>query len=389
MEVIDLFQRRDTRDELGVGAIRDSIADLLAPGISTIQTRARYLLFIPWIYQRLERRRTRSADIGNRAREDELRLARALANSKDSQGTIGIEAGSGLKRLPSNVYWSGLGQYGIRLFPGSWDQYHRSLDRFYRDKNDTRAIREDPEVSIYQGANWHPHLPKAPDNFLDDSGFALTSEEAVYLQDRMLARVSSTLLSFLVERGATWDEVGYPWEEPLYSACPGDLRTLLDHARSFSEVMHGAALLYNLMLAEMMPNEEWISDYHGELEKWLGLLSERADELKSWNRSAFWQMLTQSNAQIPAPTRSFAESWIDIALDSVSTGNRVANNSNAARLIADRELYPTARSAITCARPGAKKGAVAKSGRPAAPMRAASAPWLAQSWRGVGLNVPI
>ena len=159
MEVIDLFRHHDTRDELGIGTIRDSIADLLVPGISTIQTRARYLLFIPWIYQRLERSKTRSTDIENRAREDELRLARALAKSENSQGTIGIEAGSGLKRLPSAVYWSGLGQYGIRLFPGSRDRYHRSLDRYYRDKDNTRAIREDPEVSIYQGANWHPHLP--------------------------------------------------------------------------------------------------------------------------------------------------------------------------------------------------------------------------------------
>ncbi len=54
-----------------------------------------------------------------------------------------------------------------------------------------------------------------------------------------------------------------------------------------------------------------------------------------------------------------------------------------------RHQYPTARSAITCASPGVKTGPVSKSGRPAAPVRAASAPWLAQSWRGLGLNVPI
>ena len=53
LDVIDLFALRDTRDELGIAAVRDSWADRLAPGTSTIQTRARYFLFIPWIYQRL------------------------------------------------------------------------------------------------------------------------------------------------------------------------------------------------------------------------------------------------------------------------------------------------------------------------------------------------
>lgn len=41
MEVIDLFREEETRDELGLGTIRDAFADLLFAGTSTIQTRAR------------------------------------------------------------------------------------------------------------------------------------------------------------------------------------------------------------------------------------------------------------------------------------------------------------------------------------------------------------
>src|SRR6202035_6164310 len=55
--ILALFEERETRDELGLGAIRDSFADHLFPGTSTIQTRLRYLFFVPWIYQDLERRR--------------------------------------------------------------------------------------------------------------------------------------------------------------------------------------------------------------------------------------------------------------------------------------------------------------------------------------------
>ena len=40
LDVIDLFRERDTRDELGLGTIRDAFADLSFPATSTIQTRA-------------------------------------------------------------------------------------------------------------------------------------------------------------------------------------------------------------------------------------------------------------------------------------------------------------------------------------------------------------
>jgi hypothetical protein len=39
-DIIALFAEKDTRDELGLGGIRDTFADLLFPATSTIQTRA-------------------------------------------------------------------------------------------------------------------------------------------------------------------------------------------------------------------------------------------------------------------------------------------------------------------------------------------------------------
>ena len=45
LRILSLFQERDSREELGLGAIRDSFADRLFPGTSTIQTRLRYMFF--------------------------------------------------------------------------------------------------------------------------------------------------------------------------------------------------------------------------------------------------------------------------------------------------------------------------------------------------------
>ena len=71
--IMALFQERETRDELGLGAIRDSIADHLFPGTSTIQTRLRYMLFIPWLYRALEKREVPEAQLRTEARDTESR----------------------------------------------------------------------------------------------------------------------------------------------------------------------------------------------------------------------------------------------------------------------------------------------------------------------------
>jgi len=51
-----MFTEKESRDELGIGSIRDAIADILFPGTSTIQTRLRYMLLLPWMYRELEKR---------------------------------------------------------------------------------------------------------------------------------------------------------------------------------------------------------------------------------------------------------------------------------------------------------------------------------------------
>ena len=86
LDVVDLFKEQNTRDELGIGAIRDALADQLFPGTGTVQTRARYFLFIPWIYLDLERRRIGSSRIASEARKVEVQLIEALARVHRGQG---------------------------------------------------------------------------------------------------------------------------------------------------------------------------------------------------------------------------------------------------------------------------------------------------------------
>ena len=101
LDVVDLFREHDTRDELGIGSVRDAFADLLFPGTSTIMTRARYFLLVPWTYQRLEKMRTSSAQIATSARRAEISLVEAIERSDDNLFNIGKVAKNTLKRLPA------------------------------------------------------------------------------------------------------------------------------------------------------------------------------------------------------------------------------------------------------------------------------------------------
>ena len=335
LDVIDLFRERDTRDELGIGQIRDALSDLLFPGVTTIQTRAGYFLFIPWIYLYLEARRVPSKSIAARARAEEVRLIDALASSEDPAGTIGIEARDALKRLPSLVYWGGLGVWKIRLFPYSCDQYHRSRDAFYGHVE--RWKREGLEVAEgRQPRSWHPGLPDPPGDFPARASFRLRYEDAVYLQERTLITVPDTLLAFLVGAGQPLNRVEFPWDLPV-DTLPAKFRTQLSHARNLSAVIHGAALLYNLMLAEKAEKHDWVEGYRGEMAAWAKRLERRKAELASWDRGDFWATVDSSSLGIRVPARRFVDAWFKLALDGKGS-HRLVDDPGARLLIENREL---------------------------------------------------
>lgn len=336
LDVIELFREKDTRDELGIGTVRDAFADLLFPGTSTIQTRARYFLFIPWIYIKLERTHVGSAQIADRARREEVALIDALAGSEDSDGTVGIDARASLKRLPSAIYWQGLGRLGIRLFHGSVDHYHRSLDRFHASA--ARLMRTDDGEPVLGAPahNWHRGMPLAPNGFPKGVSFQLPAREAEYLRDQIMMSAPGSLLAFFVDQEKPGDPVEFPWQHSQYAEFPAHVREQLTHARNFSEAIHGAALLYNLMLGELAEREELVERYRKALADWSALITERRETFAGWNRLRFWEIVTTTGARVNPQTRAFIERWLELALP-VHGAEKIAVNDHARQLVHERE----------------------------------------------------
>ena len=327
--IMALFQEKESRDELGLGAIRDSIADHLFPGTSTIQTRLRYMLFIPWILRRLEGRDGTASQLSTEGRGMEIRLSDALKAGGETSGVIGRDAGARLQRLPSSVYWAGLGTWGIRQFPGSRETYYATLPTVRR-----RRQRSDVEAEGFedlQSGSWHPGLPPAPADLLEAASFSLTGDEAQFIRDRLAASARTSLLNWLAGQSEN-GQCAYIWQHPALGDFPTEARRLVEHAEIFSDVIHGASLLYNLQLAELRAREDWIELYRGRLAQWAADLDEQ--RLAEWSLADFWREVDHPTHTIRPALIRFVQDWVALA----RKGTVDLPDSEAARaLVRDRE----------------------------------------------------
>lgn len=315
MDVLEQFTERTTQDDLGIGTIRDAFADILFPGTSTIHTRAKYLLFIPWMYIECERKSIPSSQIQARAREQEVSLIHGLLYSGESTGVIGQQAKNKLRRLPSEAYWRALGLYGIRRFEGNQSDYHRYLDTHYRlRKSKLDSLEPGAEASESGVRNWHADLPPKPKGFPQQAGFALDEREAEFLADRIRLTTGGSMLAALVD-AASDSKVDFPWEHPQLGELSPQIQVQLRHARTFSELVYGAALIYNHMLSTKANNESYAEWYSNEFAGWATEFAARQQEFAIWDRKEFWATVQSQGARVAPRTREFVEAWWTLATE--------------------------------------------------------------------------
>jgi hypothetical protein len=313
IEIVTLFNERDTRDELGLAIIRDGFADLFFPGTTTLQTRARYFLFVPWLYCDFELKRTASSKITSRLKNSEIQLIISLLASNNPSGVIGQRSGASLQRFPSSIYWIGLQRWGICRFHGTQDQYHRSLDYWYAHQYKILEADE-KDTSNSFSPNWDPDIPEKQAGFPNSNvSFDLSFEEAKYLQDRLILSCTRSLLAYMVEFSEpVSDVIKFPWYHPMYEIFPSYLQSWLSHAQNFSEALHGAALLYNLMLAEKSKNELLVNTYEENMKNWRQNLLARRPAWLAWDRADFWSLAARPGVNVPYLSKCFVDAWLDL-----------------------------------------------------------------------------
>ena len=308
-QVLDLFNEKGTVDEMGLGSLRDALSEALFPGTSTIQTRLRYVLFVPWIYRQFETRRVTASDVSEQLRKAELDLIEPLLENGRSQGVIGERSRGSLARRPSSVYWTALVRWGLFMHERPQGWYHTHFTSLSRGRG-AEATADDPGIVQTRQPNWHPRLPDPPAAFPQEASFDLTRDEAVFLQGRLEERCAGTLLAWLAREGSEAPADGCFWDDNAARRADAGIRDKIELARRFSLHVEGMPLLYNLLLAERFHmehggDEALIDSYRQGIAEWAA--TEAAED--HHDPRHLWTFAASRKVRVPRLQRLFVEAW--------------------------------------------------------------------------------
>lgn len=333
----------DARDELGLGTIRDSFADVFFPGLSTIQERVRYFLFVQWCCE-IAARQGDAQRIVEELRKTEAHLIQRLSLLGSGEGVIGIQSQEDLERMPSEIYWNGLAVLGMRRARGSRLRWARQIAAS-RESARQAALSEDGGGSV-PDLGFDMARPSPPAGFPSNEGlnFTLAPDEAVFLRNRLRnACIDSTgrgheynlFGPFSIYRRKTLARDA--WDHPRVSQLRPGARDLLMLGAAFSRLMRGAVILYNVRVAELMLPEGGTLDLRDRhvaaFAKWrdqlapadVDLVIRRIDELPALGA------LTRHS--VDPHTIMFVRRWAERCRDP----DTLLSDPRAAALVGDRE----------------------------------------------------
>jgi hypothetical protein len=340
----------DARDELGLGTIRDSFADLFFPGLSTIQQRVRYFLFVQWCCEEAASQ-IDAGRILSKLRTNEETLIHSLKHLGERQGVIGIVSQEDLERMPSEIYWNGLMVLGMRRASGSRQRWARQVAAARSAARTDNLMEDGSKVSIDLGFDLD--RPPPPKGFpkVDNLDFTLSGDEAAFLRTRLTdacvdpsrhGHEYNLFGTFLRHRRRTHAQT--PWEHPRMINLKPEARDMLLLAAAFAQIMHGAVILYNVCVSRLMPPSDvatrTLSSHVTALSDWLKELNPANVSLLSRRIPELAALGTMTRHRIDQQAISFARRWTQLCEEP----EKLLDNSAANRLVSDREVFLKASS---------------------------------------------
>lgn len=162
--------------------------------------------------------------------------------------------------------------------------------------------------------------------------FALTPDEEQYLSDQIAAATEGSMLAWLV-RNPPSNRPDFVWEVDNLHQAPQQLRDLADHARRFSITIHGAALVYNLLLARKGDRSDLVDEYEDRIDRWTNEVLIPSGALEGWSRTDWWATIQRKNPRLRAADHVVVNRWLDL----LESGAPLSSSKPAADLVATRE----------------------------------------------------
>jgi hypothetical protein len=330
--VIDLLSTPGVIDELGIGVIRDSFSDSLFPGISTIQTRAKYFLTVPRIfkeYERLPANKRRRRKLADYLNDHENQCMRAMvANNSGESGHQIIGASfvgkqGEVLRKPSSVYWTGIRQFGLiktglslQAFCRKFANPDQPLQDLIQGTDKTRG--DDPDAA--EQANETINIPANNDEYwLETVNIDLSKDEAQFLSRQIEARVPLSLIGQILLDAEVrlqflalpddWNFTAFADGATFLGQLPTELNRIITAARDFWQLMHGAHIRYNCLLQDRHGTSERRMEFEGYWDDWLSELKQFPWE--RWETGFLWELTKLHHRRVREHTVTFIESWIN------------------------------------------------------------------------------
>lgn len=335
--VIDLLAASGVLDELGIGVALSSFSDRMFPGISTIQTRAKYFTLTALIlrnYQEHERRKRNPRKFERYLEEEEkwcrIELVKTHGEGRQNLGIIGSKFGlrndRDIVRKPSSIYWTGLKAFGIVSprtlslveFGRSISDERRQISALLEERGGEKGDDLDAEDS---GGEIRAKVPEIQDSYWDKLSIKLTRHEAEFLRGQITAYQPGSLIGQILSCDNAFTQVVRlsanarfeDFAELPFIAKLNDeeLRRTVQHARDFWRIMEGAHIRYNCLLqAKGFGTPELREEFEGLWENWREGI---ADFPALWDTQFLWALVSKHGSQIKDHTQKFIDGWIGVS----------------------------------------------------------------------------
>lgn len=283
LNVIHLLDEPGAVDELGLGAIRDAFADYFFPGTSTVQTRAKYFLIVPYILTEACFGKYGS-DANNILRriDDEERKCRDILIKTSTDGVIGsLVPHSWVQRTPASIYWTGLKRLGILTEDISLRELlqqsllQKSLKKAKEYGNREKDAEENEKDDFDAGDITSFHFLNVGDTYRDDwrTGMTIDLEptEAAFLRSQIIRSQRDSLFAFLIKNNIPVDnyESFAALSADIIDSVEPELAEMIMLANDFNDFVSIITTRYNLIVSQG-ENEAAVSNWNtmmGELKK--------------------------------------------------------------------------------------------------------------------------
>lgn len=262
LNVIHLLDEPGAVDELGIGAVRDAFADYFFPGTSTVQTRAKYFLIVPYVLMEAGSGKYGS-DLSNILRkiDNEERKCRDILIKTSNDGVIGsLVPKSWVLRTPSNIYWNGIKRMGIFKEDLSVKEYvHQSIiqrslkqAKAYgnRDKDAEENEKDDVDAGDITSIQFWCLGDTYKSNWRDHLTIDLLPEEAAFLKSQVITTQRNSLFAFILKNNIDlekYDSFG-ALSEDIRDSVDDELRYMMGLANDFNNLVSIITTRYNLIV---------------------------------------------------------------------------------------------------------------------------------------------